>query len=232
MFYWFGSQKNIIRSIPTRQPKIHQPKVIRLQKQEEHFSTNLDELFLTFDDGPDSILTTQILDLLLRFQARASFFVVGVQARKNSHLIGRMLNEGHSVFSHSIDHQYRHFFSSQKKLKKWIETSLDDLSQITGRKSLVFRPPAGVLTPPLLQIAQDLDIKLVLWSHRFYDSVWPFYQWHCKSQLPYLKRGDIVLLHDWQKKYLQSTFLKTFNFFLESLEQKKFLMNSISESEL
>ncbi len=229
MFYWFGSQKNIIRCLPSNQlSRAHLSSDSILKGYEASNS----EIYLTFDDGPDPSLTPQVLDLLARYEAKASFFVIGIRARENQALINRMLGEGHSVFSHSLDHNYQNYFKPRKVLKKWIQDSLEDLSQLTGEESLVFRPPAGVLTPPLVQVAQELEIKLLLWNLRFFDSVWPWYQWHGQLHLSRLRGGDVVLLHDCQRPKLQNNFLLTLQFFLESLRQKKFGMKKISEKEL
>lgn len=208
MFYWGGDHDFIIRRIK-----------------------NSKKLYLTFDDGPDPDHTPAVLDLLSQYHFHATFFVIGTSAHKHSSIIERMLNDGHSVFSHSIDHNYENYFKSKKRLKDWLQASLDDLSQTTGLQTSYFRPPAGVLTPPLVQAAQEMNIKLVLWTHRFYDAVWPFYQWHCQLSLSKLQEGDIILLHDKQKPTNKKLFLSTLEFLLASLTQSKLSLESLYEKE-
>lgn len=209
MFYWGAENKNtVIKKIPHSQ-----------------------QIYLTFDDGPDENQTPPILDLLAQLNVKASFFVIGTKARKNSFLLKRMKDEGHRIFSHSIDHNYHNYFSNEKKIKNWLQNSLDDLADLTGEHSSVFRPPAGVLTPPLIQAAQELNIHLLLWNHRFYDALWPFYQWHCQWRLTQMKSGDIILLHDKQKTSNYQKFMSTLTFLLESLSQRQFRLSSLNEKE-
>src|SRR5450432_4381768 len=61
---------------------------------------------LTFDDGPSDPSTGEILDVLGEMNARATFFVVGCNVRKNPKLIERMHAEGHKIGNHSFDHPY------------------------------------------------------------------------------------------------------------------------------
>lgn len=188
-------------------------------------------LYLTFDDGPDSEFTPKVLDLLASNQVTASFFVIGQKARQNPTLIRRMLREGHGVFSHSNDHDYRHYFKSAKSLKLWLRNSIDELEQLTGNKTVSFRPPAGVLTPPLVEAAKELGVYLVLWSHRFYDTVWPLYRWHCQWKMDQMQPGDIVLLHDTQQPANRPLFFDNLEFLIESIKHKQFAMMSLSEEE-
>src|SRR4051812_22086384 len=103
------------------------------------------EIFLTFDDGPDASSTQAVLDLLKSENTLANFFVIGNKARQNPALISRMLQDGHGVFSHSVDHDYRHYFTQKNALKSWIQNSLADLESQTHQQTLFFRPPAGIL---------------------------------------------------------------------------------------
>ena len=54
-----------------------------------------DEIALTFDDGPDPVYTPRLLDLLKRYDAKATFFVVGIHAEKHPDILKRMHDEGH-----------------------------------------------------------------------------------------------------------------------------------------
>ena len=115
-----------------------------------------EEIFLTFDDGPDAEFTPQILGLLKQFQAKANFFVIGKEAEKHPDLIKRILAEGHGIFSHSMDHQYFHYFKKQDHLKNWIQNSIQNLSVLTGEPAVWFGAPAGILTTPFVRAGEDL----------------------------------------------------------------------------
>lgn len=68
--------------------------------------------YLTFDDGPSSNLTPRILDILKKYDIKATFFLIGTMANENSELVKREKNEGHSVCIHSYSHDYKYVYSS------------------------------------------------------------------------------------------------------------------------
>jgi peptidoglycan/xylan/chitin deacetylase (PgdA/CDA1 family) len=193
-------------------------------------NTNKAEIYLTFDDGPDAQCTPAVLDLLREEGALATFFVIGDRARKYPALVERMIHEGHSVFSHSIDHRYRHYFRSRAGLKTWLTESLRDLEAQTKSQQKVFRPPAGVLTPPLMSLSQELGIPLILWTHRFYDSTRPWIESAAHKSALKIRPGDIVLLHDSQKSQNCSIFLKTLRFYLQDVKKRGFLFSNLTLS--
>ena len=71
---------------------------------------NVPTIFLSFDDGPFEGCTDKVLDLLEKHDAKVTFFVVAQRAKQNKHLIDRMINEGHAIGNHSLDHSYSKFF--------------------------------------------------------------------------------------------------------------------------
>jgi len=206
--FFFGHERYVVRKIKTAQK----------------------EIFLTFDDGPDPDLTPQVLDLLRETKAHASFFVIGEKAQAHPEILQRILREGHSVLSHSLDHRYDLYFRGKDSLKTWLQKSLLQLEQQTGVKQSVFRPPAGVLTPPLIQAARELKIPLVLWNHRFYDTALPWTENRAAKNAATLVPGDIVLLHDRQRKQNRTLFLKTLRKYLQEVQQRGYLCASLSNS--
>src|SRR5881394_2040718 len=65
------------------------------------FETDKTEVWLTIDDGPSPVHTVAILDLLDRFKARATFFVIGSRAEKYPHLLTEILSRGHEIANHT-----------------------------------------------------------------------------------------------------------------------------------
>ncbi|WP_139070102.1 polysaccharide deacetylase family protein [Bacillus sp. FJAT-27225] len=65
---------------------------------------------LTFDDGPDPLYTTQILDTLKKYNAKATFFVIGKETEKYPEIVRRQALEGHEIANHT----YRHMFRDMK----------------------------------------------------------------------------------------------------------------------
>lgn len=180
------------------------------------------EVFLTFDDGPDADLTPKILDILSKHQAQASFCVIGSKARKNKALVQRILNQGHQVISHSKDHRYHHYFMGKNHLKRWILESINELNDLTGRNFSGFRPPAGVIIPPLIKASHELKIPLYMWNHRFYDTAKVFTEEKAAHSAMTMQPGDIVLLHDHKNS------VNTLDFYLHELTKKNFKLKAIS----
>ena len=97
---------------------------------------------LTFDDGPNPEYTTQLLDLLKKYDVKASFFVVGSKVKRNTEIIKRMHQEGHTIGIH----HYRSYFKldpysiSIKKTTKMTEQAIHDC---TNEEVAFYRPPLG-----------------------------------------------------------------------------------------
>ncbi len=202
------------------------PSVIR------RISTNTKSIFLTFDDGPTAETTPHVLDLLEKHNAKATFFVIGKKADNLSHLITRMKTEGHVVLSHSIDHSYSNYFLSAKNIGQWMKNSMEHLQQLSGQAQHGFRPPAGVLNPPLLKASQDLQLPIILWNQRFFDSVFKLTPVKIQKRLHQLRAGDIVLLHDCQKKNNRTTFLNALELLMTSLKSEGFDFQAIDASKI
>lgn len=176
--------------------------------------TDRKTLFLTFDDGPDAESTPEVLKVLEKHGARATFFVISDQARRSPELLKTLQTRGHGIGNHSVDHDYRHYFQGRKSLKTWVHQAETALQEMIGSPTVGFRPPAGVRTPELHSALRELQMPLILWSARFFDTT---FQWTEKSALKSLKKarsGDIVLLHDRKPKPMLSVFLQTLDTYL------------------
>ena len=187
------------------------------------------EVFLTFDDGPVDF-SEKVLDLLAAQDARAAFFVIGRRAKEHPGIIRRILAERHSIFSHSSDHNYINYFRSPFFVKNWIQRSLKELEDITGLEQRVFRPPGGIIPPPVWMAAKVLKTPLMLWNHRFYDWVHPWRDEKAYESLARAKGGDVVLLHDWQREANKGQFLQTLSAYLSGLKAKKLQVEALQAS--
>ncbi len=184
-------------------------------------TTTEKNIYLTFDDGPCK-LTIDVLNLLEKYNAKATFFVIGTKADLHPDIIEQTLNAGHSIYSHSIDHDYSNYFKSDKKISSWIDASMNHLEKLIGKKSVFFRPPAGIITPPLLRATAQKNIQIILWNTRFYDSVWALTQAKVNTYLHRASAGDIILLHDAQKNKNEKVFLTSLEYLLEQLANKNY----------
>lgn len=174
-------------------------------------------IFLTFDDGPTPDFTERVLDTLAEEGAKATFFVIGRRATKHIRILRRILAESHSVFSHSTDHNFLHYFRTPGSIKAWVSRSLAELEDLTGMEQRMFRPPGGFVPPPLYMAARSLRVPIVLWNHRFYDWVHPWTAERAQASLERARPGDIVLLHDQQKEPHRPQFIRTLRDYVRGL---------------
>jgi peptidoglycan/xylan/chitin deacetylase (PgdA/CDA1 family) len=186
-------------------------------------------LYLTFDDGPLASCTEGVLEVLSQHKIPATFFLVAEKAQRNPDLVHKILKHGHQIGNHSLDHRYSVFFKGEKALRNWICESEDIFHQL-GIQTIGFRPPAGVRTPELFRALKQLDIPLILWNTRFYDSIWSWTKAKAEKSLTRLQAGDIVLLHDAQKNKKFPTFLSTLDFYLNAAQAKGFQFRPIDLS--
>ena len=159
-------------------------------------ATARSEVALTIDDGPNPAVTPAVLDLLDAHGARATFFCIARHAQAHPQLCREIVRRGHSVQNHS--HQHRHNFSllGMRGFAREIEKAQDVLSQITGERPRFFRAPAGLRNPFLAPVLQRLDLQLVSWTRRGFDTVRAEPERVLARLTHRLAAGDILLLHD------------------------------------
>lgn len=154
------------------------------------------EIALTLDDGPDPQVTPQVLDILAEKNIKATFFCIASKVQRYPELVQRMIAEGHHIENHSMQH--RHYFSvmSMGGMRKEIMLAQQAIEDATGRKPQFFRAPAGLRNPFLDPILHRLDLKLVSWTRRGFDTRVHDANKITKRLLANAKAGDILLLHD------------------------------------
>lgn len=152
---------------------------------------------LTFDDGPWSY-TPQVLAVLNRMHARATFFVVGRLAKDHPRLVRREYAAGMEVASHSYSHPYRPAFDRQPHptILREIRWGRGVLAGI-GPAPTLFRPPGGSFSPYVVEAAGAYGERIVLWSVDPTD--WKpgvTAQQVASRVLGAVRPGSIVILHD------------------------------------
>ena len=150
---------------------------------------------LTFDDGPSPASTPVLLQLLARYDLKATFFVIGNQAEKYPELIERIVAAGHKVGNHSWSHDNLLMFRSSDTLAIDIKQTQDVLAR-AGIRPLAFRPPVGITGPRLKAVLEDQQMFAVNFSCRIHDRGNRNIKNLADRTLGRLKPGDIILLHD------------------------------------
>jgi peptidoglycan-N-acetylglucosamine deacetylase len=122
-----------------------------------------DEFALTFDDGPNPSYTPQLLDLLARYNIRATFFLIGQYAANHRALARRIHEAGHLIGNHTWTHPNLSRTSAAQTREELRRTSAE-LEDITGVAVRYFRPPFGLRRPATLRIARSLNLIPVTWN--------------------------------------------------------------------
>ncbi|PPA69105.1 polysaccharide deacetylase family protein [Jeotgalibacillus proteolyticus] len=150
---------------------------------------------LTFDDGPHRKYTPQVLDLLEKYEARATFFIIGENVLKNPEVVSRMYLEGHELANHTFTHPTR---ITIPDLQKEIKRTNDLISSITGFNPNLFRPVEGHYTDEMVEQIGNDGFKVVMWSWHQDTEDWrePGVDHIVNRVLKGTKPGDVVLFHD------------------------------------
>ena len=155
-----------------------------------------DAVALSFDDGPDPVLTPRVLDCLDAHGATASFFCVGVQAEKHPALVEEIARRGHGVENHSWHHAWSFCFQSAPSIRAELERTQQLLGRLAGRRPAYFRAPAGLRNPWLDSVLRRNGLDYVSWTRRGFDTVTSDPQTVERRLTKNLAAGDILLLHD------------------------------------
>ncbi|MCL2572025.1 MAG: polysaccharide deacetylase [Defluviitaleaceae bacterium] len=137
-------------------------------------TANIKTVYLTFDDGPTKY-TTQILDILAQHDVPATFFVVG--NREHTHLMGDIVEMGHSIGLHSYNHDFDQIYSSKDAFFADLKKIDDIVYDQTGVRSNIIRFPGGssikrgASKSTIAQIKKEIALR----GYQFFD-------WNCDSR--------------------------------------------------
>jgi peptidoglycan-N-acetylglucosamine deacetylase len=173
---------------------VRTPKLIQNLIPNYTWSIPTDEkvLYLTFDDGPIPEITPWVLDTLKKFNAKATFFCVGDNVKRNPSVFQQVLAEGHAVGNHTFSH-----------INGWDSDNIPYFHNVRHCaklvKSTLFRPPYGRLTPKQTQfLTRHYDI--VMWDVLSGDFDQDISKEEClRNVISATKRGSIIVFHDSMK---------------------------------
>jgi peptidoglycan/xylan/chitin deacetylase (PgdA/CDA1 family) len=150
---------------------------------------------LTFDDGPGR-RTEEILHLLDRYRARATFFLVGSQAERFPHVARRIVSAGHEVGSHTFSHLDHYAVAPHEAVSDMV-AGAEAIAGVVGFEPRLYRAPYGHFVPETAAEAQRRSWTCVFWSalgNDWEEDATP--QSVSDRVLADLDPGAIVLLHD------------------------------------
>lgn len=184
-----GQPGAVYKTIPKYLTLYHQPPI------------SSDQVAITFDDGPDPKWTPRILDILKRYDVKATFFVLGAKVEENPGLLRRIREEGHEIGIHSYTHPDMYNASDERIILE-LNASQRLIETITGHSTILFRPPYSDCMPHTsselkpFKIAQELGYLTVAYTIDTEDWARPGVENILKRVRQQRREGNVVLMHD------------------------------------
>ena len=154
--------------------------------------TGVKKVALTFDDGPDPKVTTQILETLQKYNAKATFFMLGSRVEYYPEIAKNVKDAGHELGNHTWNHPDL-TKAGIEKVRNEINRTSSMIETVTGTKATAFRPPYGAVNQ---QVRSQTNLPVVLWDVDTLD-------WKHRDPVQLLakvkektKDGSIILMHD------------------------------------
>lgn len=147
---------------------------------------------ITFDDGPSGRYTGRLLDGLKERNVKASFFLIGENAKENPELVERIYKEGHLIGNHTYSHVQMTHLSEEAAVRE-IEKTDQVISAITGEHVAYMRPPFGAWQR---ELEVRMEVLPVLWSVDPLDWTTENVDEIVSKVVTEVEEGDIILLHD------------------------------------
>jgi len=154
------------------------------------------KIAITFDDGPHSKYTPEILDILDEYGVKATFFVVGSCVGENPELVRLAASKGHEIANHTFSHADLKA-SPAGVISNEIMKTENAVYEVTEMRTKLLRPPEGKLSREVKTISERLEYKIVLWTVDTRDWAHTSADVIYKNVIGSVKSGDIVLFHDY-----------------------------------
>ncbi|WP_238350376.1 polysaccharide deacetylase family protein [Kribbella shirazensis] len=150
---------------------------------------------LTFDDGPDVEYTPKVLDILAKYDAKATFFEIGQNVVKHPELTKRIHAAGHSVQNHTWTHADLRSLSATA-FRQQLASTDEVIRAQTGSTPACLRPPYGAVSATVRQRAKALGKDLVVWTVDSRDWKKPGTTAIVQHVLKNVRNGSVILMHD------------------------------------
>lgn len=190
--------KNSINNTPTRQVSVN-PYGGPVFWYGERGGLGSKEVSLTFDDGPHPRLTPKLLDILDEYKVKATFFVLGKNAKAYPEIIEEIVRRGHKLANHSHSHHNLPQHSFHHGVDE-IESGFEEILKITDQVEPFFRFPYGAKTSALQKYLKSTDVATFFWDIDTLD--WkktnPRELLRYSTQQVFKYNNGIVLFHDVQ----------------------------------
>jgi peptidoglycan/xylan/chitin deacetylase (PgdA/CDA1 family) len=189
---------------------------------------NEKKIYLTFDDGPTPEITEWTLNVLKQNKTKATFFCIGKNIEENPHLFKKIIVQGHTIGNHTQHHlngwktENKVYFENIKRTEELIETE-----EFKQKRSKLFRPPYGKITPNQAQKLQKQGYKIIMWDVLSADFDQNISKEKClENCINNIESGSVIVFHDSVKAFpnLKYALPKT----IEYCQKKGFMFDVIS----
>ena len=216
----FNTDDNLIIKIPLD----NKTSDVKVSKKintpiKRNIDTSSKVVALTFDDGP-SRYTNDIIDILEKNDAVATFFILGNKVKLYEDTLKKSISNGNEIGNHTFNHKWLTKLTDDE-IKEQISNTQSIIEEVTGYTPLLFRPSYGSLNK---RVRKDINLDIVLWNVDTMD-------WKYKSTNKIVARAtnnvkdmDIILLHDTYKSTKDSL-----EKIITTLKDKGFTFVTVSE---
>lgn len=185
---------------------------------------------LTFDDGPDEDYTPQILDILKKYNVKATFFVVGQKVGWNPEIVKREFEEGHEIGNHTFSH-INVCHRSYNEIYTEINNTQDAIKKVIGKEPEIFRPPYRAINKEMCSIVKEKNMNIILWSNldpRDWSNPGVYYI--VNIIMNKVQNGNIILLHDYNNaRKTTSQTIQALDIVIPKLKEKGYKFVTISQ---
>lgn len=191
----------------------------KFDEEKNKINPTLPMIAFTFDDGP-SKYTEELLDALEKYDARATFFMVGNNVKKRPEVVARMKEIGCEIGNHTTDHK-RLTELSEADIVTQVEGTNDAIREVIGEGASVVRPPYGAAND---LVKSSVEQPLVLWNVDTLDWKSQNAETVKNYTLDIVKDGDIVLMHDLYESTIDAMIA-----LIPELQERGFQLVTVSE---
>ncbi|MFC1948725.1 glycosyltransferase [Chloroflexota bacterium] len=191
------------------------------------------KIALTFDDGPNEPYTSRILEILANYGIKATFFIVGQNARRYPEACRQIVAGGNVLGNHSYHHYRSLCLRWRKSAVREIELTRRAIYRCTGVRVKLFRPPHGFRTPWLMHTIRRLGYTVITWNNMTDD--WEANKPAEEIMSAIVKKtrpGGIVVLHDGRSTregYDRSQMLQALPQIIDSLKGRGYEFVTVPE---
>jgi peptidoglycan/xylan/chitin deacetylase (PgdA/CDA1 family) len=151
---------------------------------------------LTYDDGPHPIYTPQLLDILDRYNVKATFFMVGKSMEEYPDIVRDAVKRGHVIGNHTFTHPHNIELDTQAQMIRELDSCEQVIERLTGGRAHLFRPPRGLVDGSVFTIANEEGYKTILWTVCADHHDAPTPELMAQRVLRHARPGAIILAHD------------------------------------